>query len=153
MENYLKMQLQCMFELELLQNRTLKLVNFFYDYETPLVGEVIINQLEQLENNSDDWLLLQTILGIATNAAKRLLESGAVKNIYTVYCNDDIEDDRQNYPIFMCTDIRMVGDAVNAVDYKYTDVNDPQERQWMQFVLHAYVTYYEDDKIKQLRLY
>ena len=75
MEENLKMQLQREFELELLRNHKLKLVNFEHD-DSDYIGMNIVDELRSTVVQ-DLFYLVEKISYIS---AKNLLKSGVIKN-------------------------------------------------------------------------
>lgn len=145
MEENLKMQLQREFELELLRNHKLKLVNFEHD-DSDYIGMNIVDELRSTVVQ-DLFYLVEKISYIS---AKNLLKSGVIKNFYTVHYNDTAVSHDEDYPLYFCTDILAVRETISEI---YTHhIPDAGFINWNEN-LHIFVYKYDQKNITYTQLY
>ena len=145
----LKMQLKCKFELELLRNHELKVVNFEHDYDTDYVGAEIVELLEPYYDDS----YYDVVNGIAYTSAYNLLRQGLIDNLYLVYY--DISGQSfpgdECYTKYFCTDFKT---AAGILTKLYTENElDDDPYNFIRNSIFIHLIYLENNEINYKRIY
>ena len=145
----LKLQLLLTFELELLKNKKLQIINYELEADDDYVGRDIVHGLHPYGSQIDTEVLED----IAADAAKELLKRGNYKTIYKVVESDSIGNSFSYFPVSFCTDLETACDCLKSIcsslsDYAY-GCDDFCVHQYLRQNLTVYALEYskEDDTL------
>ena len=116
----LKLQLLLTFELELLKNQKIQIINYELESDGDYVGRDIVHGLHPYGSQIDTEVLEE----IATDASKELLIRGNFKTLYKIVEGDCVGNSYSYFPVSFCTNLEAVCDCLKSIcstlsDYAY----------------------------------
>lgn len=127
----IKYQLQLTFELELLKNKHLNIINYELESDGDYVGKEIVHGCHPYTSEFDVGVLEQ----IAKDAVKDLLERGIYKTLYEVTVDDGAGNSYSYFPTTYCTSFCALCDAMK---FQYELLLD-YEQEWEDFSILDYL--------------
>ena len=145
----LKMQLKCKFELELLCNHALKIVNFDHNHDTNYAGAEIVELMEPYYDDS----YYSVVNGIAFDSAYNLLKQGVIENLYLVYYDESGQSfpGDEYYTKYFCTDFKTAAGILTKLYAENELDDDPCSLNRNMIFIH--LIYLEDNEIKYKRIH
>lgn len=141
----LKLQLLLTFELELLKNKKIQIINYEIEDDGDYVGRDIVHSPHPYGSQIDT----EVLENIATDASKELLKRGNYKTIYKVVEGDSIGNSYSYFPVSFCTDLEAACDCLKSIcstlsDYAY-NCDDFCIHQYLRQNLTVYALEYDKD--------
>ena len=141
------LQLLLTFELELVKNQKLQLINYELEKEVDYVGKEIVhgNHPHSCEIDVD------ALEKIAINAAEELLKRGSTNCVYKLYIGDCVGNSYCSYPTVFCTNLFALCDTVkgfvdNLLDLYYED-KDFNMHEYLRQNLSVYAYSYKNNDL------